>query len=87
MLWAVDKIIVRHLLERDGVLAEIPIRVSFEYAVEDGELVADSLTLNTLFNEAAVLKHFPNLDKSELDQEIAATVQQEIREHLALSGL
>ncbi|MDH3640651.1 MAG: hypothetical protein OES38_01040 [Gammaproteobacteria bacterium] len=87
MLWAVDKKIVRHLLERDGVLVEIPIRVSFEYAVEDGQLVADSLTLKTLFNEAAVLKRFPGLDKSELDEAISATVLQEIHEHLALSGL
>ena len=87
MLWAVDKKIVRHLLEHDGVLVEIPIRVSFEYAVEDGQLVADSLTLKTLFNEAAVLKRFPGLDKSELDEAISATVLQEIHEHLALSGL
>jgi hypothetical protein len=86
MLWAVDKKIVRHVLERDGQLVEIPIRVTFEYAIEDGTLVDDTLSLKTLFNAAAVLKRFPNLDETELHDEIDANVRREINEHLALAG-
>ena len=86
MLWAIDKKIVRHVLEREGQLVEVPIRVTFEYAIEDGALVDDTLTVKTLFNEAAVLKQFPTLDKQSLDEEISASVHQEIYEHLALAG-
>ena len=86
MLWAVDKKIVRHVLEHDGQLVEIPIRVTFEYAIEDGALVDDTLTLKTLFNEAAVLKRFPTLDKQDLDEQISVNVRREIHEHLALAG-
>jgi hypothetical protein len=86
MLWAVDKKIVRHVLEHDGQLVEIPVRVSFEYAIEDGSLVENTLTLKTLFNEVAVLKRFPSLKKSNLDQQIDVSVRQEINEHLALAG-
>lgn len=86
MLWAIDKKIVRYVLERDGQLVEIPIRVTFEYAIEDGTLVDDTLSLKTLYNKAAVLKRFPGLDKQELDDEIGANVRQEIHEHLALAG-
>ncbi|MCZ6708945.1 MAG: hypothetical protein O7B25_01125 [Gammaproteobacteria bacterium] len=86
MLWAVDKKIVRYVLERDGQLVEIPIRVTFEYAIEDGTLVKDTLTLKSLYNEAAVLKRFPSLNKQELDEMISVSVRQEIHEHLALAG-
>lgn len=86
MLWAIDKKIVRHMLECDGQLVEIPIRVSFEYAIENGVLVDDTLSLKTLFNEAAVLKRFPSLNKDDLDEEIGASVRREINEHLALAG-
>ena len=85
MLWAVDKKIVRHVLEHDGQLVEIPIRVTFEYAIEDGALVDDTLTLKTLFNEAAVLKRFPTLDKQDLDEQISVIVGREFQEHLALA--
>ena len=60
--------------------------MSFEYAIEDGAIVDDTLTLQTLYNEAAVLKRFPDLDKEKLDQEIGASVHREIREHLAMAG-
>lgn len=86
MLWAREKKIVRYVLEREGSLVEIPIRVTFEYAIEDGQLVGDTLKLTTLFNEAAVLKRFPTLDQQDLAAKIGATVTREIREHLALAG-
>ena len=86
MVWAVDKKIVRYMLERDGQLVEIPIRVTFEYAIQDGSLVKDTLSLKSLFNQAAVLKRFPSLDKQELDEMISVSVRQEIYEHLALAG-
>ena len=31
MVWVVDKKIVRHVVERDGRFAEVPVRVSFEF--------------------------------------------------------
>ncbi len=86
MLWAIDKKIVRYMLELEGQLVEIPIRVTFEYAIEDGALVDDTLTLKTLYNEAAVLKRFPSLNKQDLDEKISVSVRREIHEHLALAG-
>jgi hypothetical protein len=86
MLWARDKKVVRYVLEREGQLVEIPIRVTFEYAIDDGMLVNDSLVVKTLFNEAAVLKRFPDIGQEDLNKEIGIVVQQEIHEHLALAG-
>ena len=83
MIWVVDKQIVRHLIERDGRMAEVPVRVSFEYAVDAGTLVDDSLTMKTLYNRPAVCKCFPGIEDDGLDDDVQQTVDQAIREHLA----
>ena len=86
MIWVVDKKIVRHLIEQDRQLAEVPVRVAFEYAVEEGAVIEGSLSLNTLYNAAHVCRHFPGLSQEELDEGVQATVERAIDEHLALSG-
>ncbi|MEE9254526.1 MAG: hypothetical protein V3U43_06300 [Pseudomonadales bacterium] len=86
MVWVVDKKVVRHLLETDVELVDIPIRVKFEFELDDGRLVADSLKLETLYNKALVCKRFPNVDGAWLDDEVQKTVDQAIDEHLRMEG-
>ena len=86
MIWVVDKQTVRHLLEHQGVMAEVPVRVSFEYALEGCELVAGSLSLKTLYNQPCVCRSFPGLDQEEIEQQVQQTVNRAIDEHLALCG-
>lgn len=87
MIWVIDKKIVRHLIEHGGQLLEVPIRVSFEYAVESGTVVDGSLSLQTLYNKASVKKCLPGLDDETLDSDVQASVERSIDEHLAMSGL
>jgi hypothetical protein len=77
---------VPHLIEQNGQLAEVPVRVKFEYAVEDGAVVHGSLSHEELYNRDAVCRHFPELDHDELDEAVQATVERAIDEHLALAG-
>ena len=84
MVWVVDKRIVRHVLERDGQFVEIPVRVKFEYEQVDGRMIDGTLETEKLYNEPSVLKIFPGLDAHELEREIEATVQRDIREYIAL---
>lgn len=86
MIWVVDKKVVPHLIQGNGRLAELPVRVSFEYAVEDGKVIGGSLSMNTLYNKNAVTKHFPGIDDDALEEEVQATAERAIDEHLALSG-
>ena len=86
MIWIVDKKVVPHLIQAGGQLAEVPVRVSFEYAVEDGEVIDGSLSLNTLYNKGSVTRHFPSLDDEQLDEEVQATAERAVDEHLALCG-
>jgi hypothetical protein len=86
LIWIVDKKVVPHLIQRDGQLAEVPVRVKFEYAVEDGAVIDGSLSHEQLYNKGAVCRHFPELDDGELDDAVQATVERAIDEHLALAG-
>jgi len=87
VIWIVDRKVVSHLISRDGQLAEVPIRVTFEYAVEDGAVLDGTLSLKRLYNKGAVCRHFPGIDDDRLDAEVQATVERAVDEHLALSGL
>ena len=86
MIWIVDKKVVPYLIESNGRLAEVPVRVSFEYAVEDGEVIDGSLSLNTLYNKGSVTRHFPGIDGEVLEEEVQATAERAVDEHLALCG-
>ena len=87
LLWVIDKKIVRHLIECDGRMADVPIRVSYEYAVDEGSLVDGSLTLKTLYDKATVCRCFSSIDAQKLEEEVQVTVKRAIDEHLALAGL
>lgn len=86
MIWVIDKKVVRYLIERNRQMAELPIRVSFEFALEEGTVLDGTLTLKTLYNKSAVCRHFPDIDETALEDEVQATVERAIDEHLALSG-
>ena len=87
MSWVVDKKIVCHLLEAGGRLAEIPLRISFEYALDARAVVAGTLSIKVLFNGRTVHKHFPDVEPNELKKDVQKTAHDAVREHLALSGI
>ena len=87
MIWIVEKKRVVHLAESGRRLAEVPLRVSFEFAVESGAVVEGSLSISVLYNEQVVRKHFPELGKSELDSDVRRTAYDAVHEHLVRSGL
>lgn len=84
MIWVIDKKVVPHLIQQNGLLAELPVRVSFEYAVEDGEVIDGSVSLNTLYNKHSVNRHFPAIDDDALEEAVQATAERAVDEHLAL---
>ena len=86
MIWVVDKKVVRHIVEADGKLLEIPVRVKFEYAIDDGALVADTFSIETLFNSAFVHTRLPTIDMDSLANEVEATARREVLEDLAFRG-
>jgi hypothetical protein len=82
MIWVVEKKVVYHLLDLGFERIRIPVRVQFEFAVEQGNLVRDSLTKTMLYNRPLLEKHYPHLDKVRLDGAIEKTVVREIDTYL-----
>lgn len=86
MIVVVDKKVVKHLVETGDGLLEIPVRVSYEYSLENHSFIEGSMKRDYLYNRPAVEKHFPRLDGDKLEQEIEATVDQSIEESLRYAG-
>jgi hypothetical protein len=87
MIWVVDKKVIRHLVTSGRILAEVPLRVTFEYAVESGTVVVGSLSIKVLYNCRSVQKSFPEIVEDEFNEAVEKTASDAILEHLALSGL
>ncbi len=87
MIWVVDKTVTGHLLTRGELLAELPLRISFEYAVEHGTVVGGSLSIKVLYNTRMVRRTFPTLDTDELKLDVQKTASDAVSEHLAMHGL
>ena len=86
MIWVVDKKVVPHILTQEGVLAELPLRVSFEYALESGSVVDGTLSIKVLYNGRSVSRRFPAIEADALDVDVQKTANDAVCEHLAMSG-
>jgi len=86
MIVVVDKKVVKHLVETGDGLLEIPVRISYEYSLEDQVFVDGSMKRDYLYNRQAIRKHFPRIDDSQLDRDIEATVDQSLEEGLRYAG-
>ena len=86
MVWVVEKKIFYHILDMGFESVGIPVRVKFEFDVQNGKFVSDSLSVESLFNQQAVLKRYPGVRMDSLDKEIQRTIQREIRNYLQNLG-
>lgn len=86
MVWVVEKKIFYHILDMGFESVGIPVRVKFEFDVKEGMFIADSLSVETLYNQQAIVKRYPGVKMDALDKEIQRTVQQEIRNYLRHCG-
>jgi hypothetical protein len=60
----------------------IPVRVKFEFEIKEGIFVPESLSFESLYNQQAVVRHYPGVKKDALEKEIHKTIQREIRKYL-----
>ena len=86
MVWVVEKKIFYHILDMGFESVAIPVRVKFEFDVQNGKFVSDSLSVESLYNQQAVVKRYPGVRMDSLDKEIQRTIQREIRNYLQNLG-
>jgi hypothetical protein len=86
MIRIVEKKVFHQILDMGFESVAIPVRVKFEFEVQEGSFVKDSLTVETLYNRQAVVKRYPGVKKDELELRIQDTVQHEIDRYLKDCG-
>jgi hypothetical protein len=82
MVWVVEKKVFYHILDLGFESVGIPIRVKFEFEIQEGAIVTDSLSFEKLFNKNALIKRYPDLKSERLESDIYETVRLQIRKYL-----
>jgi hypothetical protein len=86
MVWLVEKKIFYHTLDMGFESVRIPVRVKFEFEVEEGALISDSLSFETLYNQQALEKRCPREKLESLADEVEKTVKRKIFGYLNNCG-
>ena len=58
MIFVSDKMIVKHTLDAEEALVEIPLRITFEYALQDQRFMPGTMERKVLYNLGPVLRRF-----------------------------
>jgi hypothetical protein len=86
MVWLLEKKVFYHILDMGFESVGIPVRVKFEFEVQDGSFVPDSLSTEHLYNLPAVEKQYPRVKSEILESDIKKTIHQEIEKYLTDNG-
>lgn len=82
MVWVVEKKVFYHILDMGFESVGIPVRVKFEFDVQEGRFLPDSLSVELLYNQQAVVRRYPGVKMDVLEKEVHTTIQREIRNYL-----
>ncbi len=87
MVWAVEEMVVHVRVDCGVECARVPVRAKFEFEVQDGLFVLDTLSFDILYNRRLLEKRYPQLDFAQVETAIRETVQTAILKHLKKLGL
>jgi hypothetical protein len=86
MVWMIEKKVFYYILDLGFERLKIPLRVKFEFEVQEGKLVDQSLSWQVLYNKKELRHHFPKLKWKQLEKSINRTVQKGIEAYLQQGG-
>ena len=86
MVWVLEKKVFYHILDMGFESVGIPVRVKFEFEVQEGAFVPDSLSTEHLYNLQAVEKQYPQVKTEILECDIKETIHREIEKYLIGNG-
>ena len=82
----VEKKIFHHVLDLGFESVRIPVRVTFEFNLQNRTLVADSLSYQLLYNRQVLENRYPQLKAEDLDRKIQKTVKRKVYMYLKDCG-
>jgi len=83
MLWVVDRIKTRLVLDEAGLFLDVPIQIEIEYGLEGTCVRSASMTKKIYFNRPLLLKECPSRSARELDRLVEEAVWKAIEAHFA----
>jgi hypothetical protein len=83
MLWVVDKIKTRLVLEEAGFFLDVPIQIEIAYAKEGMSVRASSTMKKIYFNRLLLLKECPGRSADELDHLVDQAAWKAIEDHFS----
>jgi hypothetical protein len=86
MVWVVEKKVIYHILDLGFESVGIPVRVKFEFEVQNGSFVPESLSTEGLYNQQAVEKQYPQVKSEILERDIDKTINSEIQKYFIENG-
>ena len=86
MLWVVDKKVIKHVIESDSALIEVPVRIRFEFGLAEERFISGSMKRTFVYNRPALVRRFPRLDSDAFDAEMEDVVDRALCEHLKFAG-
>ena len=86
VVWLLEKKVFYHILDMGFESVGIPVRVKFEFEVQDGFFVPDSLSTEHLYNLQAIEKQYPHVKSDILQRDINKTIHEEIEKYLIENG-
>lgn len=81
MLWVVDRIKTRLVIDEAGLLLDVPIQIEIEYGLEGTSIRSASMTKRIYFNRPLLLKECPGRSAGELDRLVEEAVWKAIEAH------
>jgi hypothetical protein len=83
MLWVVDKIKTRLILDEAGLFLDVPIQIEIEYGLEGTSVRSASTKKKIYFNRPLLLKECPGRSAEEIDRLVDQAVRRAIEEHFS----
>ena len=83
MLWVVDKIKTRLVLEEAGFFLDVPIQIEIEYELKGTRVRPVSTKKKIYFNRPLLLKECPGRSAAELDRMVDQAVWKVIEAHFS----
>lgn len=86
MVWLLEKKLFYHEFDFGFRKVTVPIRVKFDFEVQEGALVQESLSIQSLYNKEALARLYPKVSLEDLDEAINETVHQGVTKYLLEAG-
>ncbi|MFB3924725.1 MAG: hypothetical protein ACE14T_01605 [Syntrophales bacterium] len=84
MVWMVERIKTRFVIEETGYDLDVPIQIEIEYRVEGNRVHPSSLSKKLYYNRPLLIKESRDHTAGELDQMVERAAERAVKRHFQI---